>query len=337
MNVTLWLTDRCNLRCKYCYENDTHSIHDMTSEIACQAVNFMKKQLFITNEKILKVFFHGGEPLLNYEVIPQIIEMINASINSKVKIIYGITTNGTIINDNIIDYLTANINKLSVSLDGSKETHDKYRVTSTGHSVYEEAIKFFQAARRNRSDVCARMTYRADTVSSLFNNVVHLYNQGALIIHPAPDLYDSQWSKTAIDIAFINFRKLKKFIAQHNDLKIIPLVDNERHTLMGTCDGGVTSFNILPNGDLYPCTYSTNNHDLCCGNVWDGVNVQSVSKIAAISNNKNLDCVGCSHINSCRSTKCKLVNLALTGDPNLPSAIYCAFERGFVTLDLEEW
>lgn len=127
--LTLQVTQQCNLRCEYCaysgtYTNRRHSEKTMSFEMAKKGIDFLIHHS--QNSKLLNLSFYGGEPLLEFDLIKKCIEYIKVKAEGK-KIIYNITTNATLLNEEHIKYLAANDVSLTISLDGPKEIHDKNR------------------------------------------------------------------------------------------------------------------------------------------------------------------------------------------------------------------
>lgn len=140
--LTLQVTQQCNLRCDYCaysgiYDrNRIHSKLRMSFETAKKAIDFFLER---SVERLdIFVSFYGGEPLLEFELIKQCVEYINNQAEGK-RINYIMITNGTLLSDKVVDYLVENNFALSVSLDGSKE-HDVNRKFVNGEGSFDTII-----------------------------------------------------------------------------------------------------------------------------------------------------------------------------------------------------
>lgn len=137
--LTLQVTQQCNLRCEYCaysgmYENRVHSNKKMTFETAKKAIDFFIEHSRETKQ--LSFGFYGGEPLLMFPLIKQCMEYIEDSIEGK-EILYSITTNGTLLNDEIVDFFAEHNVFLSISLDGAKKDHDRHRKFVSGEGSFD--------------------------------------------------------------------------------------------------------------------------------------------------------------------------------------------------------
>jgi uncharacterized protein len=141
--LTLQVTQQCNLRCEYCaysgiYDNNrTHSNKRMSFETAKKAIDFF----FERNSALADVTigFYGGEPLLEFELIKRCVEYANSQVEGK-RIRFNMTTNGTLLSDDVVDYLVNNDFRLSISLDGSKEEHDINRKFINGEGSFDTII-----------------------------------------------------------------------------------------------------------------------------------------------------------------------------------------------------
>ncbi|MGE5630833.1 MAG: Cys-rich peptide radical SAM maturase CcpM [Caulobacteraceae bacterium] len=127
--ITLQVTQQCNLRCNYCaysgtYENRTHSDKIMSFEIAQKGIDFLIQNS--SEAYKLNISFYGGEPLLMYELIKSCVSYAKKEAVGK-DIRFSMTTNGTLLNDSIIEFLVENDFHLLISLDGPEEIHDKNR------------------------------------------------------------------------------------------------------------------------------------------------------------------------------------------------------------------
>ena len=127
--MILQVTQRCNLRCEYCiysgdYKNRSHVNKDMPWEIAKQAMDYFIAHSRDTNPIMLA--FYGGEPLLNLMLIKQSVEYIKEKAFGK-NIKFAITTNGTLLTHEIVDFLVENNFQLAISLDGPESVHDQHR------------------------------------------------------------------------------------------------------------------------------------------------------------------------------------------------------------------
>ena len=108
MVYTIWVTEACNLRCKYCYEGSEKNQLHMTLETAEQVLRFMEKDFDIENEEELVVNFHGGEPFIGYKLIKFFVEELRKRYQHRCNLFFSATTNATLFTpDKILQFLLA--------------------------------------------------------------------------------------------------------------------------------------------------------------------------------------------------------------------------------------
>lgn len=142
--LVLGLTERCNLDCTYCCfggkfaAQRTHSHRSMSPEIAKKAIDDYLAQENISYGGYYPISFYGGEPLLEWSLLTECVEHAKAYCETHgKKARFALTTNGTLLDDAICDYLVENDFLILVSLDGPQNVHDRYRVFPNGKGSYE--------------------------------------------------------------------------------------------------------------------------------------------------------------------------------------------------------
>jgi uncharacterized protein len=141
-NIMFLVTEACNLRCTYCYEVG-NSFHDTARMMSFANAKEILDAFFERNggREDLCVTFFGGEPLLNHRLVRQVVEYSHergAALGKKVT--YTITTNATLMTEEIADFLVKYQVGVMVSLDGEKEANDRYRVDREGHGTHDRAV-----------------------------------------------------------------------------------------------------------------------------------------------------------------------------------------------------
>ena len=126
MAYTIWLTEACNLRCKYCYEGIEKKHIHMTKETAQQTITYILNDIsnMKKTEHELLINFHGGEPFLNFETMEYFVNQISESSLVTIPAVFTVTTNGTIFNEEIIDFILHNKLEPTFSIDGTAKTHN---------------------------------------------------------------------------------------------------------------------------------------------------------------------------------------------------------------------
>lgn len=148
--LTLYITDKCNLRCKYCiysgaHKNQrTHSGRYMTFKTACRAVDY-----YISNSdrgKPLSISFYGGEPLLEFQTIMKVVEYVRQRKRDRKLNLYC-TTNGVLLKGEIVDFFIKNNIYTTISLDGPQAIHDIYRRDIEGKGTHKIIVENIEAIK----------------------------------------------------------------------------------------------------------------------------------------------------------------------------------------------
>ncbi|MGL5634631.1 MAG: radical SAM protein [Sarcina sp.] len=323
--VAIWVTTKCNLMCRYCYEGAHNKGVNMSLETCDDVIRFIKT--FKKDGERIIIDFHGGEPLINFEAIEYIVKKCNEVFIRK-ELDYCITTNGVLLNDDISKFLIENINySLSVSLDGKQETHDFNRKRVDGKGSFEKAFDGAKKILEERPDVRARLTFDKKNINDLYDNLVYLIENNFKCIVPGIDWFCKEWEDTDFETIYEQLLAVKTYL-KRNDLQDVSVgTINEKIIDVGTCAGGSTSMHILPNGDFYPCGYTVDNSKYILGNVKNGLNIKKKDKVRKVLYTDNPVCEGCNNYKSCYSTRCKFANEILTGDCNFPSGVICNMEN----------
>lgn len=205
---------RCNFRCRYCYVKPIYSDKDLSIKTADAFVNFIKRNVS-KGQKII-INFHGGEPLINFEIIKYIVSRIKNEMPNNPSD-FGMTTNGSLLTDDIINFIGKYVHyNCSISIDGTPETMKLNRFFRTEKSNYnlieENAKKLIKVNPHTR----IRMTYDRLNVNSLFENICYFIEMGFTTIVPVADYYTDTWTNEDFKIIMEQFSLLSKYISDNN-------------------------------------------------------------------------------------------------------------------------
>lgn len=327
MKFTIFLTRDCNLRCNYCYEGTKEKLN-MSFETADKVINFIDeraKNIDYLKNNTVKVVLHGGEPLLNYEVLKYIVEKLENI--DEYNVVFDMTTNGTILNSDILTTLKK-IHNVSVSIDGGFEVHDFNRILKNGQGTFKMVKKNIEKMKSEGIKVRARGTYNSDTCKYLYDSVNKISNLGVECIVMHSDIYDKNWSHESFETIFSQINKIAKDDELQKRCKhISPIEIYDFAYEKGSCFGGMTGFAIDYNGNIYPCTMAVDNEEFLIGSVLNNyLNEEKIEQLLRL-NRDNYICKGCSRIKYCTGNRCKILNKLDTGDFFTPNGIRCELEK----------
>ena len=208
--IELFLTDRCTLRCDYCFVAEKNVSERMTWSVAAAAVDMLIRES--RGEKDLSIVFIGGEPLLEFTLMRRVVEYANsmAAKNGK-KVGCSVTTNGTIMSREIALFGQEHGFNYLLSLDGDRQFHDLHRKTANGTGSWDLIMGAnLDILKSIQPWIGARMTVSPDTVSKLSNGVQLLYERGVnqFIIGPNEDV---EWIPEHLAVLEIQTRALAEF------------------------------------------------------------------------------------------------------------------------------
>ncbi|MCM1155834.1 MAG: radical SAM protein [Ruminococcus flavefaciens] len=161
--VTLQVTQQCNFRCSYCVYSEEHNLQQrshsnrkMDFAIAKQAVDYLREHSIDSPD--VNIGFYGGEPLLNFDLVRQVITYSKEIFYGKT-LTYSLTTNGSLLDDDIVDFLQENHVSLMISLDGPKSIHDCNRRFGNGEGTYDVVMSKIQRIRERYPDYWESIQY----------------------------------------------------------------------------------------------------------------------------------------------------------------------------------
>ncbi len=285
--LCLHIAHDCNLACKYCFaeEGEYHGRRELMSfEVGKKALDFLVANS--GNRVNLEVDFFGGEPLMNWDVVKQLVEYgrsLEEPNNKKFR--FTLTTNGVLLNDEIMEYLNKEMSNVVLSLDGRKEVNDRMRPFRTGKGSYDLIVPKFQklADSRNQTNYYVRGTFTRDNLD-FSEDVKHFADLGFKqmsiepVVGPEEDPYSireedlpkimEEYDKLALE--YIKREKEGNgfnFFHFMIDLNQGPCV----YKRLSGCGSGTEYLAVTPWGDFYPCHQFVGNEDFLMGNVDDGI------------------------------------------------------------------
>lgn len=285
--LCLHIAHDCNLACRYCFaeEGEYHGRRALMSfEVGKKALDFLIANS--GNRRNLEVDFFGGEPLMNFPVIKEVVAYGRELEKRYGKVFkFTTTTNAVLMNDEIMDFLNREMDNVVISIDGRPEVHDRMRPTPNGKGSYdliiEKAKKF--ARRRGQQRYYLRGTFTRYNLD-FANDVLHLADQGfeQLSIEPVvtDESHDYAIRESDLPRVFEEYERLGReyVIRRRNpdtwfsffhfmvDLTGGPCL---RKRLTG-CGAGNEYVAVTADGDIYPCHQFVGREGMRMGSVLDG-------------------------------------------------------------------
>ena len=285
--LCLHIAHTCNLNCSYCFASQGKYHGDravMSFEVGKRALDFLIENS--GTRRNLEVDFFGGEPLMNFDVVKQLVAYARSIEKEKGKNFrFTLTTNGVLVDDDVIDFANRECANVVLSLDGRKEIHDRFRVDYAGNGSWEKIVPKFQkfVEARGGKNYYMRGTFTHANPDFL-NDIKTMLDLGfnELSMEPvvcAPGdpseltLDDIEIVKKQYEeLAFLMLekdREGKPFTFYHYmiDLTGGPCI----YKRISGCGSGTEYMAVTPWGDLYPCHQFVGEEKFKLGNIWDGV------------------------------------------------------------------
>ncbi len=245
----------------------------------------------------------------------------------KLDVKYSLTTNGTIINDELLELILANDISISLSLDGSKENHDRSRKFKDGSGTFDVIMRNVQILR-DIKNIRTRMTVTPSNVCDLYHNYTSLFEMGFENIGFVPDI-TSSWSENQLKKYEENVTCIVNYLELADKQLSRDLLNNIKNIEFKCieCDGGTKYIHIDSRGHVFPCMLTLGNEMFDFGfiSLYDPNEV--VKKFAVINSTEVNTCVGCGLYSNCRGVSCKYVNKILTGDFLSPPIPHCEIQK----------
>ncbi|MGE4485967.1 MAG: thioether cross-link-forming SCIFF peptide maturase [Oscillospiraceae bacterium] len=285
--LCLHVSHTCNLSCDYCFASQGKYHGDralMPLTVGKRAIDFLIAQS--GHRKNLEVDFFGGEPLMNWDVVKQIVAYARSQekkCNKNFR--FTLTTNGVLIDDDVIDFSNREMSNVVLSLDGRKEIHDSLRKTVTGKGSYDIIVPKFQKFVKARGDlgyyIRGTFTHRN---SDFTNDIFHMADLGfkELSMEPVVCSPEDPYALTGEDLPklFDQYEILAKEMIKRDcegrgftfyhymiDLEGGPCI----YKRISGCGSGTEYYAVTPWGELYPCHQFVGDPRYSMGNIWDGV------------------------------------------------------------------
>ncbi len=290
--LCLHIAHDCNLGCRYCFaeEGEYHGRRALMSlEVGKQALDFLVANS--GNRRNLEVDFFGGEPTMNFDVVKELVRYgrsLEGPHNKNFR--FTLTTNGVLLNDDIMEFANQEMANVVLSIDGRKEVNDYMRPTRNGKGSYDLIVPKFQkfAELRNQTNYYVRGTFTHHNLD-FSEDVIHLADLGfkQISVEPVVAPPEESYAIREEDLPQLleEYDKLAKEIIKREkegrgfnffhfmiDLTQGPCVAKR----LSGCGSGTEYLAVTPWGDLYPCHQFVGMDEFKLGDVWQGVRAEEI-------------------------------------------------------------
>ena len=308
--LCIHIAHTCNLNCAYCFASQGKYQGEraiMSLEVGKRALDFLIENSGSRHN--LEVDFFGGEPLMNWDVVKEMVayaRSIEKEHNKNFR--FTLTTNGLLIDDDVIEFANKEMSNVVLSLDGRKEIHDRYRVDYAGNGSWERIVPKFQnlVEARGGKNYYMRGTFTHANPDFL-KDIQQMLDLGfsELSMEPVVCAADDPSALTEEDMAVVmdQYEKLAELMLQRDkegkpftfyhymiDLTGGPCI----YKRISGCGSGTEYMAVTPWGDLYPCHQFVGDEKFRLGDIWEGVtNTEIQQEFAACNVYAHPECRDC--------------------------------------------
>ena len=308
--LCLHVAHTCNLNCSYCFASQGKYHGDravMSFEVGKRALDFLIENS--GTRRNLEVDFFGGEPLMNFDVVKQLVAYARSVEKEKGKNFrFTLTTNGVLVDDDVIDFCNREMSNVVLSLDGRKEVHDRFRVDYAGNGSWEKIVPKFQklVEARGGQNYYMRGTFTHANPDFL-EDIKTMLDLGftELSMEPVVCAPEDPSALTDEDLPIVlkQYEDLAELMRQRRregrpftfyhymlDLSGGPCI----YKRISGCGSGTEYMAVTPWGDLYPCHQFVGEEKFKLGDIWNGVdNTQVQDEFASCNVYARPDCKDC--------------------------------------------
>lgn len=285
--LCLHISHACNLNCGYCFAGQGNYQGEsalMSFDVGKRALDFLIEKS--GRRRNLEVDFFGGEPLMNFEVVKQLVSYARSvEKNAGKQFRFTLTTNGVLLDEDVINFACREMDNVVLSLDGRPEVHDRLRKDFAGKGSYDLIVPKFKKfiESRDDKDYYLRGTFTHYN-TDFTKDILHMADMGFDKLSMEPVVCDPKepYALTEEDLSIIKeqYELLADEMIKRNkegrgftfyhymiDLAHGPCI----YKRVTGCGSGTEYLAVTPWGELYPCHQFVGDKKYSMGNVWDGV------------------------------------------------------------------
>jgi uncharacterized protein len=335
LSCEIFISTFCNLACTYCI---ARNLEKMVMDVESGETAIDMFISMSTGAKELEFIFTGGEPLLEFSTLRHLTKYADRNSRQFGMIpIFILKTNGSILNDEITEFLKNYNFRVVISLDGLPENHNEFRKTFSGSPTHGIITGNVGVLLDKRVNCAASLTVHPNQAKNIVDNVKFLFDLGFRDIDIGPVYGTYNWNKRQLlefENSLRNCAELIRNINKKEYFEVSPINEKSEHVgevlnnIWG-CKAGATNLAFLPNGQISGCSSLAmlipEYPNLVIGNIYSGINENSLhdffSNTQANVENRTL-CVNCNTKSNC-SGGCVAINLSVNSDALTPPQFYC--------------
>jgi len=344
IKAVLSLTRECNMSCSYCYAGASNK-QNLSYQTARKAIDFILDRAH-DGQKITFYFF-GGEPLLRFDMVRQITAYIrNHDKSRNTHTEFALTTNGTLLSPEILEFFRKEQFRLCISMDGVEVAHNRHRRFESGLPTFREVVDNLQLSQNYLSDIQVNLVYGPETLLYLPESVVFIRFLGIDSLHLSPDITSAWPTDSFASLEAIFNRIADDYVAMYEneremaiqpfDSKLIVLLKGG-YDVWDTCRAGERDWSFSARGNIYACErfIGQDREDrFCLGNVYTGLSESQVSSGLCQHHLTDNRCRDCRISRYCMNW-CACSNYHMTGDPHRVSVFLCENEKAVIKVSAD--
>ncbi len=330
-DATICITHKCNMRCVYCYAGEFRN-QSISEKNLLQAIDYIFQRG--QNFEGVDLGFFGGEVLLEFDLFQiGILYAEKLSELNNLPVRFTITTNGTLLNDEIAEFLLQHNVLTALSVDGTPSSHDKMRRMADGRTSSEfvfNALKYTDLIQN------AIMVIDPNNLESLADGVKFLCEE-----HHLPSIslgfnFSANWTEKALEKLAQQYSQIADYYIdalRNNQLVNISPFDDKIKAYInnahGGCSFGLRNIAVSVSGKIYPCERIACDDvrtEFALGTLDNLPTEERIIKLAKSTACAEIECSDCFNSSRC-SNSCRYVNDTLSGDSRIPTHILCDYEE----------
>lgn len=344
--ITLQLTQGCNFRCRYCsfsgdgYYDREHNGKRMSTDIAYKAIKFLKEHS--EEMKKVRINYYGGEPLLEFQLIKDTVEYAKSIMPEK-ELVFAMTSNASLLTEEMLDFLVENEFSFAISLDGPQALHDKYRrFAADGRGTYEAVVKSLKMVHDKYPDYYKRNISISAVIDDnddlsmvseffkqeIFKDVTIHFSildstKNDIKKNPTQDFFDSynenlvkmminhkvqNESEDPLHVHDVLFSNTKDLHEMDENLMAKNQLTIAHHS--GPCIPGQSKLFVEADGDLFTCEKASGKSStMKIGNLEEGYDYEAIFKLLNVGKLTEEECKNCWAIRFCSVCAINIDNL----------------------------